>query len=575
MNNSNKERTLGILTSLTRAAVCLIVAAVMILPPVAAYPEGRTKRPSETAQKKTTKGKKKTSSNNGSKGGSGKKKQRGTSKGKAETSDDVKRRETAARQDIRRTREQIKLNDAEISKGLGELGRLEGDINVSKQKVATSTRNVQNLQNRIGQLENTISAGEKELARMRAEYLKAVKKMRTKRREKSTLAFVFSAGSFNEAMRRMRYLKQFSAWRENQSKEIGARVESLRQQTDQLAEAKKLQDRELALQTESQRQLQAQYKKQDSIVAGLKQNGEALRAHLARKQSEANELRNRVSALIAEEQRKAEADRKAREKAEADRQAQLLAEKRAAERQAAALEADRKRQAEAREASERKQREAMIAQNKPAKTETKKPDKKNPDKEQPDKKQPDKKQPDKKQPDKKQPDKKADNDVSYAEVRQRRPKKESSNQSVPAAPKTNNGNFASMRGALPRPVSGPFRVTSRFGNQSLPDMPNVSYDNPGIDVEVSKGASVQSVYAGMVSGVYMLPGYGTVVIVNHDGYYTVYGNLSSAGVKVGDSVKQGQSLGNVAANADDPSHGQLHFEVWKNRDKLDPMAWIR
>ena len=106
-------------------------------------------------------------------------------------------------------------------------------------------------------------------------------------------------------------------------------------------------------------------------------------------------------------------------------------------------------------------------------------------------------------------------------------------------------------------------------------MPNVTYDNPGIDAEVARGAAVTSVFEGTVSGVYMVAGYGTVIIVNHNGYYTVYGNLGQANVKVGDKVKQGQTLGRAAEDVDNPGHGMVHFEVWKNREKQDPAAWIR
>ena len=132
-----------------------------------------------------------------------------------------------------------------------------------------------------------------------------------------------------------------------------------------------------------------------------------------------------------------------------------------------------------------------------------------------------------------------------------------------------------MKGSLPRPVAGSFKVTSRFGKHSLPDLPDVTYDNPGIDAEVSAGAAAQAVYGGKVSGVYMIPGYSTVVIVSHGGYYTVYGNIASASVKVGDVVKQGQSLGRLAHDEENPSHSLIHFEVWKNRDKMDPLGWIR
>ena len=109
----------------------------------------------------------------------------------------------------------------------------------------------------------------------------------------------------------------------------------------------------------------------------------------------------------------------------------------------------------------------------------------------------------------------------------------------------------------------------------MPELPEVVYDNPGIDAEVATGASVKSVCGGKVSGVYKVAGYGTVVIVNHGDYYTVYGNLSSANVAVGSQIAAGQTLGSAGTDPDDPRRGSVHFEVWKGREKQNPSEWIR
>ncbi len=524
------------------------------------------------------------------KGASAKKKQAGATAGKKktaksgkastpkETAADVRRRQEAAQKEITQTRQQIKENDAAVRRNLSELGKLEGDIDDSRRKVAETSGKVTALQKQIGGLQSQIAAEEKSLASMRAGYLEAVKKMRARRKEKSMLAFIFSSGSFNEALRRMRYLRQFSDWRDRKTKEIDAKVKSLRNQTDRLAQTKTMHDRALAAEVKARNELQAQYSRQDAIVVELKKNGQALNSHLAKKQAEVNALKGRVAALIAEEQRKAEAERRAREKAEAERAAREKAEAERIER-------------------ERQERERLLAES-PAKagdaTESADGSKS---------KQENKAQSKKQTPKKSDTPKKSGTDKSktasgkksstgkeaYAEARRRRPKSQQSSESATsggtsaksgdkaAASRSTaqSGGFESMKGSLPRPVAGSFRVTSRFGKHSLPDLPDVTYDNPGIDAEVSAGASALAVYAGKVSGVYMIPGYSTVVIVSHGGYYTVYGNIAQAGVSVGDVVKQGQSLGRLAPDEEDPSHSLIHFEVWKNRDKMDPLGWIK
>ncbi len=575
--------------------IYLIIVAVTALVPLPDAYARTSKSKSKSTTTATTKSSKKSSSKkssgkssskssskkgstkkSSSKKSSGKSKKGGNSK--PETSAEMKQREESTRREIAQTKEEIRKNDAEVKKNLSELNRLEGDIAVGKKKVEESGRRVSVLQSRIDQLSANIAAEEEQLSHLRAEYLKTVKKMRTKRKSMSTLAFIFSAKSFNEGLRRMRYLKEFGEWRDRCSADINKRVAKLRKESQELSQTKDMHSRALAADMKAQQALQTQYDRQDALVVELKKNGDALRSHLAKKQAEANSLKSRISALIAEEQRRAQAEQRAREKEQA--------------------EAER-REREARDQEERRQAELLAEQNKAEqeKNQEKKQDKK--DQKKQDKKKSDSKKQDQKKQTTKTSDKnsnkgdlakKDDKDVSYAEARRRKPRNQDkskpsasssssggSSVSKPSAGKSSQGgsDFASMKGALPRPVSGAFRVVSHFGLNTLPDLPNVTYDNPGIDAEVANGATAQAVYAGKVSGVYKIPGYSMVVIVSHGDYYTVYGNIASTSVKVGDSVKQGQALGSVGRSEDDPSRSSIHFEVWKNREKLDPQGWIR
>ncbi len=481
-----------------------------------------------------------------------------------ESKAELQRRQQAAQAEIAETRRKIKENDRQVSRNLAELGKLQGDIETAKRQVAATRNQVTTLQNRIGTLEGKIAQGDKEVARMRGEYLKAVKAVRKRKGSNSTLAYLFSSKSFGEARRRMRYLREFSEWRKKQTDEIQNELNVLNRERAALAQSRDMYGKALARNVTAQKQLETQYSKQDAIVVQLKANGSALKTHLAQKQQEANALKGRVAALIAAEQRAAE-------QREAER---LAAEKRAAEQRAAEEKAARDRELAMTPKPGKAEGAKEPAKEKPKETKAKEQRKRRP-------KQPKQAAP-KQQPkqEKTEPQKNAGNSGrEYVEARNRRPRASapsgSSSASASGSKPAGGSNFASMRGSLPRPVGGAFNITSRFGPHSLPDLPDVVYDNPGIDAEVARGATAQAVYAGKVSGVYMIPGFSTVVIVNHGGYYTVYGNLASASVKVGDVVKQGSAVGRVADSEDSPGHGQIHFEVWKNRDKQDPLAWIR
>ena len=542
--------------------ISIILAAMTVVAafgePVA--PSGQSRKNKARTEKQTAKNTKKRQTRK-----TGTKAVKKTPESKAE----LQRRQQAAQAEIAETRRKIQENDRQVSRNLAELGKLQGDIETAKKQVAVTRNQVTTLQNRIGSLEGKIAQGDKEVARMRGEYLKAVKAVRKRKGSNSTLAYIFSSKNFGEARRRMRYLREFSEWRRKQTDEIQNELNVLNRERAALAQSRDMYGKALARNVTAQKQLETQYSKQDAIVVQLKANGSALKTHLAQKQQEANALKGRVAALIAAEQRAAE--QREAERLAAERRA---AEKRAAEQRAAEEKAARDRELAMTPKPGKAEEAKEPAKEKPKETKAKEQRKRRP-------KQSKQEKP-KQQPrqEKTEPQKNASNSgKEYADARNRRPRASapsgSSSSSASGSKPAGGSNFASMRGSLPRPVGGAFNITSRFGPHSLPDLPDVVYDNPGIDAEVARGATAQAVYVGRVSGVYMIPGFSTVVIVNHGGYYTVYGNLASASVKVGDVVKQGSAVGRVADSEDSPGHGQIHFEVWKNRDKQDPLVWIR
>lgn len=523
----------------------LLAAAIMIPAQDASAQTRRKKAASaQTAQKKKSAPAKKNVTKSASKSG---KSSSATAKkaAKPESSEQLKKRQQATQKEIKLTEEQIRRNEAEVKKNLGELNRLSADVAVSRKQVAALKTQVDRLDNQIAELDSSIATNEKELTRLRENYLSAVRKMRAKKGKDSSLAFVFAADNFNQSLRRMRYLRQFGDWRGKQSKEISGKVDQLKREAALLAQTKTEKDHALAQQLTTERKLAEQHSRQDAIVVELRRNGDALRSHLKRKQQEANDLKGSIASAIAAEERKAAEARRAEE-------ARLQAQKDAAAKKAAE---------DARKAEEASKASQELADNTPAKQEAPKKEvtKKNT---------------------KKTETKSSGKD--YADARGRKPREKAAEPVKPSAPAKSEtpkltasfGNFEAARGSLPRPVNGPFRVTSQFGRHPLPDLPDIMYDNPGIDAEVSAGASAQAIFNGRVTGVYKIPGYNTVVIVNHGNYYTVYGNLLASNVKVDDNVKTGQAIGRVADD-DDGGYPSIHFEVWKNRDKLNPLDWIR
>ncbi|MDE6557004.1 MAG: M23 family metallopeptidase, partial [Duncaniella sp.] len=109
--------------------------------------------------------------------------------------------------------------------------------------------------------------------------------------------------------------------------------------------------------------------------------------------------------------------------------------------------------------------------------------------------------------------------------------------------------------------------------QPHPTLPNVETENSGIDIETRPGANVRAVFAGTVSAIFRQDGFNSIVMLRHGNYITVYAGLGSVSVKSGQNVTAGQTLGTVyTPSGDSPL---LHFEIRREREKLNPQAWVR
>lgn len=136
-----------------------------------------------------------------------------------------------------------------------------------------------------------------------------------------------------------------------------------------------------------------------------------------------------------------------------------------------------------------------------------------------------------------------------------------------------SGSFASNRGKLPVPVTGPYIITSHYGEYTVPGLRGVKLDNKGIDIQAKPGAQARAVFNGKVAAVFQLNGLFNI-LVRHGAYISVYCNLSTAWVKADDTVKTGQTLGTIFSDGADGGRTVLHFQLRREKEKLNPEPWL-
>lgn len=127
--------------------------------------------------------------------------------------------------------------------------------------------------------------------------------------------------------------------------------------------------------------------------------------------------------------------------------------------------------------------------------------------------------------------------------------------------------YSAKKASFSWPVKG--AIVSRFGEKVDTAI------NKGIDIGAPEGRPVTASRAGRV--VYCdsyLKGFGQTVIIDHlDGYQTVYSYNSEILVKVGDTVRQKETIAKVgqSGRAKQP---MLHFEIRRDGEPQDPARYL-
>ena len=132
--------------------------------------------------------------------------------------------------------------------------------------------------------------------------------------------------------------------------------------------------------------------------------------------------------------------------------------------------------------------------------------------------------------------------------------------------------FRKNKGKLPWPVEKGI-ITVGYGNHEVPGLRGSSVKNNGIDITSSAGTQVRSVFEGEVTKVFGILGANYTVLIRHGEFLSVYQNLVNVRVKTGDKVLTKEVLGEAFTDNREQV-ANIHFEVWQERDILNPEEWI-
>ena len=227
---------------------------------------------------------------------------------------------------MEKERQEIQQELADLQKNYnqikGQRSATLGQLSVLKRKIQVQERYLNNINREIRYLNDDIYYSTLEIIKMRkqldtlkAQYFRSVVYAYKNRSNYDFLNFIFSASNFNDALKRIAYLKSYRSYREQQ-------VNSIIETQQQIEKRKQLQisqmnEKKAAIQNQAKQVevLQSQKKEKDVAVTELRSQEKELKKQIVSKQKRDRDLKSAILAIVRREAKKAEEEAKAKAKA--------------------------------------------------------------------------------------------------------------------------------------------------------------------------------------------------------------------------------------------------------------------
>lgn len=203
-------------------------------------------------------------------------------------------------EEVKRSLDQTKKNRKE---SLGQLALLQKKLKLREAAISNINSQINSIQGDINTSRNEISRLKKDLDTLKMQYAKSIVYAYRNRNNYDFLNFIFSARSFNDALKRVEYLKTYRRYREQHAANIKNTQDLLQKKISGLEVSRKEKDEVLTRQQKEKMVLMDEKKEKDQFVAKLKSKEKELSKELIAKKRADDKLRSAIRAAIEREAR--------------------------------------------------------------------------------------------------------------------------------------------------------------------------------------------------------------------------------------------------------------------------------
>lgn len=219
--------------------------------------------------------------------------------------EELEKQRQQLRKEIEQTEKQLQATRSQKKENLLSLKLVD-------QKVKLQDRVVDNINRDLGLLDNNITLTNREIRKydrlldtLKQEYARSMIYAYKNRANYDFLNFVFSSANFNDAMKRLSYLKSYRSFREMQGQNILRTQELRKSKVQELSGVKQKKNATLQVQSKELQVLSQEQKEKERILNELKKQEKQLNTQIASKRKQMQKVDNAIAAAIKRAQEEA------------------------------------------------------------------------------------------------------------------------------------------------------------------------------------------------------------------------------------------------------------------------------
>jgi murein hydrolase activator len=209
--------------------------------------------------------------------------------------------------DIESTNALLKETRKNKKLSLGQLVVLNKKIEAREELIGAISSEIGGLNKQISENTTAVTALDEEIKRLKAEYARMIVFAYRNRSAYQRMMFIFSAGNFNQAYKRMKYLQQVSESRRMQSEKINSRQQELNQNIQALESQKTEKQQLLGVEEVEKNSLVTDKTDKEKTFNELQSKEKQLKDDLEKKKKQAATTDLAIQRLIQEEAERAAA----------------------------------------------------------------------------------------------------------------------------------------------------------------------------------------------------------------------------------------------------------------------------